>query len=93
VRARLGEWETCFVLDADGIVLGRLGRSALHRDDDVSAEEAMTDGPSTIRPSAHLPWAIKRMRTKNLQSQPVTTSEGRLLGLLLLADAEAALGD
>jgi CBS domain-containing protein len=72
-------------------VLGLLGRSALRREDDVSAEEAMTDGPSTIRPSARLPWAIERMRKRNLRSQPVTTSDGRLLGLLLLDDAERAL--
>jgi CBS domain-containing protein len=91
VRARLGDWDTCFVLDADGVLLGRLGRSALASDEDVSAEEAMTDGPSTIRPSARLDWSIARMDRNNLSSLPVTTSEGRFLGLLTREDAEAAL--
>jgi CBS domain-containing protein len=91
VRARLGEWDTCFVLDAEGVFLGRLGRSALSSDDGVSAVEAMTDGPSTIRPSARLDWSIARMDKNDLTNLPVTTSDGRFLGLLTRADAEAAL--
>ena len=92
VRARLGDRDTCFVLDEDGVLLGRLGRSALRSDDDVSAEEAMTDGPSTIRPSARLDWAVQRMQRGGLTDSPVTTSDGRYVGLLLLEDAERALG-
>ena len=91
VRTRIGDWDTCFVLDAAGVLLGRLGRSALRSEDDVSAGEAMTDGPSTIRPSARLAWAVERMQARDLTSWPVTTSEGRFLGLLLREDAEAAL--
>jgi Mg/Co/Ni transporter MgtE len=91
VRRRLGEWDTCFVLSADGVVLGRLGRSALASGDDVSAEEAMTDGPSTIRPSARLDWSIRRMERNDLSNLPVTSSDGRFLGLLTREDAEAAL--
>jgi Mg/Co/Ni transporter MgtE len=83
VRARLGDWDTCFVLDADGVLLGRLGRQALASDDDVSADEAMTDGPSTIRPSARLDWAVARMEKNDLSSLPVTSSDGRYLGLLV----------
>jgi Mg/Co/Ni transporter MgtE len=90
VRARLGDWDTCFVLDADGVLLGRLGRSALSSDDDVSAEEAMTDGPSTIRPNARLDWSIRRMEKNDLSNLPVTTSAGRLVGLLTREDAATA---
>jgi Mg/Co/Ni transporter MgtE len=89
VRARLGDSETCFVLDAGEVLLGRIGRAALAREDDVSVEEAMTDGPSTIRPSARLDWAVKRMEKRGLSGLPVTTSAGRYLGLLTRADAEA----
>jgi Mg/Co/Ni transporter MgtE len=91
VRARIGAWETCFVVDEDNVVLGRLGRSALRREDDVSAEEAMSDGPSTIRPSARLEKVVERMRKQGLMGLPVTTSDGRLVGLLLRVDAEKAL--
>jgi Mg/Co/Ni transporter MgtE len=92
VRARLGEWDTCFVLNAEGVLLGRLGRSALASDDDVSAEEAMTNGPGTIRPGARLEWCVDRMRSRGLSNLPVTTSDGRLVGLLTREDAYSALG-
>ena len=56
-----------------------------------STEEAMTDGPSTIRPSARLDWSLARMAKNDLSSLPVTSSDGRFLGLLTREDAEAAL--
>ena len=89
VRERVGEWSTCLVVDSNRVLLGRLGHSALRRVDDVSAEEAMSEGPSTIRPSARLEPVLERMRADKLTSLPVTTSDGRLLGLLTRADAEA----
>src|SRR5688572_1798116 len=55
-------WDTCFVVDERGVVLGRLGRRAIRGREDVSAEEAMTPGPSTIRPSARLEAMFERMR-------------------------------
>jgi CBS domain-containing protein len=82
-------WDTCFVVDERGVVLGRLGRRAIRGRDDVSAENAMTLGPSTIRPSARLSDVVERMRKQNLTNLPVTTSDGRLVGLLTRQDAEA----
>ena len=84
-------WDTCFVVDEDRVVLGRLGRRAIRGREDVSAEQAMTPGPSTIRPSARLANVVERMRKQNLANLPVTTSDGRLMGLLMRADAEQAL--
>ena len=93
ICARLEEtgWDTCFVLDERGVVLGRIGRRAIQGRADVSAEEAMTLGPSTVRPSARLEGMAERMRQQELTSLPVTTSDGRLVGLLTLHDAEEAL--
>jgi CBS domain-containing protein len=93
VCERLDEsgWDTCFVVDERRVVLGRIGRRAIRGRDDVSAEQAMTLGPSTIRPSARLRDVVERMRTQQLRSLPVTTSDGRLVGLLLREDAERAL--
>jgi CBS domain-containing protein len=87
VCERLDEsaWDTCFV------VLGRLGRRAIRSRENVSAAEAMTLGPSTIRPSARLPEILERMRRQNLTTLPVTTSDGRFVGLLTRDDAERAL--
>ena len=90
-RVRQAEWDTCFVVDEEGVVLGRLGRSALQRDDELSVEQAMTPGPSTIRPSARLNDVVARMRTQNLSNLPVTTSDGQLVGLLAREDAERAI--
>lgn len=93
VRDRLegSGWDTCFVLDERGVVLGRLGRRAIRGRGDVSVEDAMTLGPSTIRPSARLSDMVERMRKQNLTNLPVTTSDGRFVGLLTRQDAEEAL--
>src|SRR5216117_1745459 len=46
VYGRLEEsgWDTCFVLNDEGVVLGRIGRRAIRGREDVTAEEAMTSG-------------------------------------------------
>src|SRR5712691_7419019 len=94
VRRRVGDAgsDTCFVVDEDRVVLGRLGRTALQRDTGESVEAAMTAGPSTIRPSARLEAIVERMREQKLGSLPVTTSDGRLVGLLAREDAERVTG-
>jgi len=84
-------WDTCFVVDDRNVVLGRLGRRSIRGRKDVSAEEAMALGPSTIRPSARLRDMVERMQKQNLTNLPVTTSEGRFVGLLTRDDAEQAL--
>ena len=83
-------WDTCFVVDQRRVVLGRIGRRAIGGREDVSAEEAMAPGPSTIRPSARLEAMVERMQRQTLTNLPVTTSDGRLVGLLSLRDAEEA---
>ncbi|MGH3040809.1 MAG: CBS domain-containing protein [Gaiellaceae bacterium] len=84
-------WDTCFVLDERGVVLGRIGRRAIRGREDDSAEEAMTLGPSTVRPSARLEAMVERMQRQALTNLPVTTADGRLVGVLTLRDAEEAL--
>jgi CBS domain-containing protein len=86
-------WDTCFVVDDRRVVLGRIGRRAIRSRADTSAEQAMTPGPSTIRPSARLEAMVKRMREQALSNLPVTTSDGRLVGLLTREDAERAISD
>ena len=85
--------DTCFVVNEETVVLGRLGRTALSSDDDVSVEQAMSVGPSTVRPSLELEGAVERIRRQNLTTLPVTTSEGRLIGLLERDTAERALAE
>ena len=90
-RARAAGWDTCFVVNEQRIVLGRLGRAALAHADDTTVEAAMTAGPSTVRPSLDLDKAVERMRAQKLTGLPVTRSDGVLLGLLRRNDAERAL--
>jgi Mg/Co/Ni transporter MgtE len=92
-RVRVEGWDTCFVTNGRGVVMGRLGRAALAREEDVSVEEAMTLGPSTVRPNLELEKAIDRMRKQHLTTLPVTRSDGVLVGLLRRDDAERALAD
>src|SRR6266511_1950019 len=84
-------WDTCFVVDKRRVVLGRIGRRAIRVREEVTAEEAMTPGPSTSRHSARLREAVERMHRQDLTNLPLTTSDGRLAGRLTLHDAEEAL--
>ena len=86
-------WDTCIVVNEHRVVLGRLGRKALAMEEDVAVEAVMTAGPSTVRPSITLAAIVERMRNQNLTNLPVTTSDGRLVGLLRLEDAESAIRD
>jgi Mg/Co/Ni transporter MgtE len=90
-RVNAAGWDTCFVTDERRVVLGRLGRAALSRDDEVSVEEAMSLGPSTVRPSLELEKAVERMRKQQLTTLPVTQSDGVRVGVLRREDAERAL--
>ena len=87
--------DTCFVVNEQRVLLGRLGRASLDGggDDDVTVEDAMTAGPSTVRPSLDLSAALERMRKQNLSDLPITTSDGVLLGVIRRDDAESALRD
>src|SRR5438552_2621308 len=91
-RVRESGWDMCLVVDPEGVVLGRVGQTALRGEEDVTAEQAMTPGPGTVRPSARLVDVVERMRRRDLTSLPVTTLNGRLVGVLRREDAEEAAG-
>ena len=82
VRARVhaSGWDQCIVVNEQRIVLGRLGRKALAADDLRCAEEAMSAGPSTVRPNVPLAELEQRLGRHGLRSALVTTNEGRLIG-------------
>jgi CBS domain-containing protein len=81
-RIRATGWDTCIVVTEQRVVLGRLGRKAAASDSDESVEEAMSPGPSTVRPSIGTDALLERMRPRNLSSYLVTTPDGRLVGLV-----------
>jgi CBS domain-containing protein len=88
-RVRAAGWDTCIVVEGGGIVLGRIGRKALSSKEDVSAEEAMSLGPSTVRPSIGTDALLERMRERNVTSFVITTPDGRLVGLVRRGDLES----
>jgi CBS domain-containing protein len=90
-RVRDQGWDTCFVVTDDLVVLGRLGRRALASGDESTVEDAMSEGPSTVRPSIGIDALIERMDEGDLTTFPVTTPDGRLVGLVRRTDAEKAL--
>jgi CBS domain-containing protein len=85
---RASGWDTCIVVNDEHIVLGRLGRNAVASDSDGSVEEAMSPGPSTVRPSIGTDALLERMRSRNLTSYLVTTPNGRLVGLVRCDELE-----
>jgi CBS domain-containing protein len=80
-RVRAAGWDTCVVINEERVVVGRLGRKAIASDSDETVEEAMTPGPSTVRPSIGADALLERMRERKLTSSVVTTPDGRLVGL------------
>lgn len=88
VRATVAqtEWRQCIVVNDERIVLGRLGRQALAQDDVRTIEEAMTGGPSTVRPDEPLDKLLARLERQQLETALVTTSEGHLVGVVRRTD-------
>jgi Mg/Co/Ni transporter MgtE len=88
-RVRAAGWDTCIVVNEERVVLGRLGRRAVVGDSDESVEEAMSPGPSTVRPSIGTDALLERIRARNLSSYLVTTADGRLVGFVRREDLES----
>jgi Mg/Co/Ni transporter MgtE len=91
-RVEASRYGFAFVLSTTGILLGRLRRSALKNRDDDTAEAVMEPGPSTIRADTALAPLAQRMRSRDLTSLPITTPDGRYLGVVRRDDLEATLG-
>ena len=90
-RARGAGWDSCIVVNAQQVVVGRLRRDALDAGGEATVEQVMEEGPTTIRASEELAGLVQRMRNRNVPSIVVTDPDGRLLGILWRTDAEQAL--
>lgn len=92
-RVRAAGWDAVVVVNEERVVLGLLRSKELSKDVDLSMEEAMRPGPSTYRPHVLVKEIAEKMVEHNVESSPITTSDGKLVGLLLRADAARELGD
>src|SRR5579859_6804380 len=86
-RAAAAGWEAAVVVNEEGVVLGLLRQKELAGEPGQSIERAMRPGPSTFRPNVAIAEMATFMTGHNLDSSPITTSDGRLVGLLLKEDA------
>ena len=68
------------------VVLGLLRAKELGADPDLLVERVMRPGPSTYRPFVPVAELRGIMSDRNLESSPVTTSDGRLVGLVRRQD-------
>ncbi len=86
-RAAAAGWYAAIVVNQEGIVLGLLREKELQGDPDQAVERAMRPGPSTFRPFVPIEEMAMFMEEHGLDSSPITTSGGRLVGLLFREDA------
>ena len=85
-RAAAAGWDACVVVSEQRVVLGLLRAKELNGDPDQPAERAMRPGPSTYRPSVSVAEMRQIMTDRDLESSPVTISDGRLVGLVRRQD-------
>ena len=74
------------VVSQDRVVLGLLRAKELQADPQLLVERVMRPGPSTYRPFVSVADMRATMTERNLDSSPVTTSDGRLVGLVRKQD-------
>lgn len=93
ILERMGReaYAACFVLNDEGVLLARIYRSDLRAGRGPTAADAMRPGPSTYRPDMTARDMLTRMREHNLHTAPVTTSDGRLVGLVRRRDLVQAV--
>jgi CBS domain-containing protein len=85
-RVRAAGWDACVVVNEGGIVFGLLREAELRRED-VSVEVAMLSSPSTFRPHVPIGEMADYMVAHDLPTSPITSSDGRLIGILRREDA------
>ena len=92
-RVRSAGWDACVVVNPERVVLGLLRAKELEADPELRIEQAMRPGPSTFRPHVAIAQLARSMADHDLDSSPVTTSDGRLVGLLRRQDATRVAGE
>ena len=67
-------------------MLGLLRAAELQANPELPVERAMRPGPSTYRPFVSVAEMRRTMLERNMTSSPVTTSDGKLVGLVRQQD-------
>jgi predicted transcriptional regulator len=88
-RVAAAGWNACVVTNDERVVLGLLRAKELESDRELPVERVMRPGPSTYRPFVRVEKMACTMNERNLETSPVTTSDGRLVGLVRREDVGA----
>lgn len=75
------------MVNEERIVFGLLRADELAKGSSEAVEEVMRPGPSTFRPHVAIAEMAHHMIHHDLASSPITTSDGRLVGLLTVEGA------
>ena len=86
-RVRAAGWDACVVVNDEGIVYGLLREAELDAGEDEAIEQVMRPGPSTFRPHVPIEEMAEFMVVHDLPTCPITSSDGRLIGVLRREDA------
>ena len=88
-RVRDAGLDACVVVNEERVVFGLLRERELARgaDEEGPVERFMRPGPSTFRPNVPIIEMAAFMTEHDLVSSPITSSDGRLVGLLRKEDA------
>ena len=92
-RAQAAGWNAAVAVNEQRVVLGLLRERELNGDAEQRVEAAMRPGPSTFRPYASVEELVRFVTEHDVENAPVTTSDGRLVGLVLRADALRAAAE
>ena len=92
-RVEEGGFDAVVVVNEQRVVLGLLRSKELANDGALTMEKAMRPGPSTFRPYVSAKEMADFMTSHQLECSPITTSDGKLVGLLYQSDAVAAAKD
>ena len=87
-RVAAAGWDACVVTSEDRVVLGLLRAGELVSDAELRVEQVMRPGPSTYRPFVSVEEIARIMTDRDLVTCPVTTSDGRLVGLVRREDID-----
>lgn len=92
-RVRALGWDAVVATNEERVVLGLLRSKELGKDPDLRIEQAMRPGPSTFRPYVSITEMAQQMTEHQLETSPVTNSDGRLVGLLFREDVIRIVGE
>jgi Mg/Co/Ni transporter MgtE len=87
-RVRAAGWDVCVVVDEQRVVLGLVHAEGLGVDPSTPVEEVMRPSPVTFRPNLGVGEMPDYLKEQQMPRPLVTTSDGVLIGLLRIEDAE-----